>query len=47
MRSVTRPCGTMAAVKVRAEGNPVHGTPKAPCPSCAHVLDQLGVRAVV
>lgn len=39
--------GTMAAVNVRAEGNPVHGTPKAPCPSCAHVLDQLGVRAVV
>ncbi|MEZ0160243.1 YwqJ-related putative deaminase [Streptomyces althioticus] len=37
----------MAAVNVRAEGNPVHGTPKAPCPSCVHVLDQLGVRAVV
>ncbi|MER6527715.1 DUF6531 domain-containing protein [Streptomyces sp. NPDC001508] len=39
--------GTMAAVNVRAEGNPAHGTPKAPCASCQHVLDQLGVRAVL
>ncbi|WP_129308873.1 DUF6531 domain-containing protein [Streptomyces sp. L2] len=39
--------GVMAAVNVRAPGNPMHGTPKPPCASCQHVLDQLGVRAVV
>ncbi|WP_289922374.1 DUF6531 domain-containing protein [Streptomyces sp. S.PB5] len=36
----------MASVDVRAAGNPKHGAPKAPCPSCQHVLDQLGIRAV-
>ncbi len=39
--------GVMAAVNVRAEGNPAHGTPKPPCPSCKHVLEELGVRAVM
>ncbi|MEV0170920.1 DUF6531 domain-containing protein [Streptomyces sp. NPDC050803] len=35
-----------AAVEVRAPGNPRHGTPKPPCSSCQHVLDQFGIRAV-
>jgi RHS repeat-associated protein len=39
--------GVMAAVNVRAAGNPVHGTPKAACSSCQHVLDQLGVTWVM
>ncbi|MFF4347932.1 DUF6531 domain-containing protein [Streptomyces sp. NPDC001530] len=39
--------GVSAAVNVRAPGNPMHNTPKAPCASCQHVLDQLGVRAVL
>ncbi|MXM62431.1 hypothetical protein GR925_02945 [Streptomyces sp. HUCO-GS316] len=39
--------GVMAAVNVRAEGNPMHGVPKPPCASCQHVLDELGVRAVM
>jgi hypothetical protein len=38
--------GAMAAVEVRAPGNPKHGVPKPPCESCQHVLDQLGVTAV-
>ncbi|MGV9453588.1 DUF6531 domain-containing protein, partial [Streptomyces sp. NPDC003635] len=38
--------GVSAAVEVRAPGNPRHGTPKAPCSSCQHVLDQFGIRAV-
>ncbi|MEU8979096.1 DUF6531 domain-containing protein [Streptomyces sp. NPDC048309] len=38
--------GVMASVDVRAAGNPKHGAPKAPCSSCQHVLDQLGIRAV-
>ncbi|MCM1970716.1 DUF6531 domain-containing protein [Streptomyces sp. G1] len=38
--------GVSAAVEVRATGNPRHGTPKAPCSSCQHVLDQFGIRAV-
>ncbi|MGY0069159.1 DUF6531 domain-containing protein [Streptomyces sp. QTS137] len=39
--------GVMAAVEVRAVGNPAHGKPKPACPSCSHVLEQLGVRAVL
>ncbi|WP_399888139.1 DUF6531 domain-containing protein [Streptomyces sp. BBFR51] len=39
--------GVMAAVNVRAAGNPVHGTPKAACKSCQDVLDQLGVTWVM
>ncbi|MEU2622249.1 RHS repeat-associated core domain-containing protein [Streptomyces sp. NPDC007157] len=39
--------GVSAAVNVRAPGNPMHNTPKPPCASSQHVLDQLGVRAVV
>ncbi|MDJ0340361.1 DUF6531 domain-containing protein [Streptomyces sp. H10-C2] len=38
--------GVMAAVNVRAPGNPMHGVPKPPCPSCKHVLDNLGITAV-
>ncbi|WP_326599286.1 DUF6531 domain-containing protein [Streptomyces sp. NBC_01803] len=38
--------GAMAAVNVRAPGNPAHGTPKPPCNSCQHVLDQFGITAV-
>ncbi|MEV8032784.1 DUF6531 domain-containing protein [Streptomyces sp. NPDC086182] len=38
--------GVMASVEVRAAGNPKHGVPKAPCSSCQHVLDQLGITAV-
>ncbi|MCM2427775.1 DUF6531 domain-containing protein [Streptomyces sp. RKAG337] len=38
--------GTMAAVEVRAPGNPAHGRVKDPCRSCEHVLDELGVAAV-
>ncbi|MFI1020752.1 DUF6531 domain-containing protein [Streptomyces olivaceus] len=39
--------GVMAAVNVRAAGNPAHGTPKAACASCQHVLGQLGVTWVM
>ncbi|MEU5292759.1 DUF6531 domain-containing protein [Streptomyces umbrinus] len=39
--------GVMAAVEVRAEGNPKHGLPKAPCSSCERVLEEFGVTAVV
>ncbi|MEU2778986.1 DUF6531 domain-containing protein [Streptomyces sp. NPDC007162] len=39
--------GVSAAVNVRAPGNPMHNTPKPPCASCQHVLNQLGVRAVM
>ncbi|MGV9282663.1 DUF6531 domain-containing protein, partial [Streptomyces sp. NPDC003730] len=39
--------GVMAAVNVRAAGNPVHGTPKPACPSCQHVLGEMGVRWVM
>nr|WP_231911239.1 MULTISPECIES: YwqJ-related putative deaminase [Streptomyces] len=39
--------GVMAAVEVRAPGNPVHGQPKPACPSCRHVLEELGVRTVL
>ncbi|MEU7393415.1 DUF6531 domain-containing protein [Streptomyces albogriseolus] len=38
--------GAMAAVEVRAAGNPRHGMPKAVCSSCQHVLGQLGITAV-
>ncbi|WP_244206842.1 DUF6531 domain-containing protein [Streptomyces swartbergensis] len=39
--------GVMAAVEVRAPGNPAHGKPKPACPSCRDVLEQLGVRTVL
>ncbi|MET9526274.1 RHS repeat-associated core domain-containing protein [Streptomyces coeruleorubidus] len=39
--------GVMAAVEVRAPGNPAHGQPKPACPSCRHVLEDLGVRTVL
>lgn len=36
--------GSSAAVNVRASAdNEMHGAPKAACPSCTHVLDELGV----
>jgi RHS repeat-associated protein len=38
--------GVMAAVDVRAPGNDNHLKPKPPCPSCKHVLDDLGITAV-
>jgi RHS repeat-associated protein len=38
--------GTIAAVEVRAEGNPRHGAPKPPCSSCQHVLDELNITVV-
>ncbi|MGP3926321.1 DUF6531 domain-containing protein [Streptomyces sp. 8N616] len=38
--------GVMAAVNVRAPGNPAHGTPKPPCPSCQDVLNQFEITAV-
>jgi RHS repeat-associated protein len=38
--------GTISVVRVRAPGNPSHGTPLPPCSSCAHVLQNSGVRAV-
>jgi RHS repeat-associated protein len=39
--------GTMAAVDVRAPGNPNHHKIKPPCDSCKNVLDQLGITAVI
>ncbi len=38
--------GTIAATEIRAAGNPKHGAVKAPCSSCQHVLDDLGIAAV-
>ncbi|MDX3751160.1 DUF6531 domain-containing protein [Streptomyces sp. AK08-02] len=38
--------GVMAAVNVRAVGNPMHGVPKPICDSCQDVLDRLGIRGV-
>ncbi|RMI31581.1 YwqJ-related putative deaminase, partial [Streptomyces triticirhizae] len=38
--------GTMAAVNVRAEGNPRHGEIKPVCDSCQHVLDQFGINGL-
>ncbi|MFG3100260.1 DUF6531 domain-containing protein [Streptomyces sp. NPDC048182] len=38
--------GVMHAVNVRAPGNEAHKMVKPPCPSCANVLDQLGITAV-
>jgi RHS repeat-associated protein len=38
--------GTVSVVRVRAPGNPGHGSTMAPCPTCAHVLNQAGVRVV-
>lgn len=35
--------GTMQAVKIRGPGHTAHATPKAPCPSCRAVMNQLGV----
>jgi RHS repeat-associated protein len=47
LRDGTNPRGgTMAAVNVRAEGNPAHGTPKAPCQSCAEVLKDFDITVV-
>jgi RHS repeat-associated protein len=39
--------GVMAAVNVRAPGNPAHQRPKEPCSSCKNVLDQFGITAVM
>ncbi|MFJ7771827.1 DUF6531 domain-containing protein [Streptomyces sp. NPDC097107] len=39
--------GTMAAVDVRAPGNPNHHKIKPPCDSCKNVLEQLGITAVI
>jgi hypothetical protein len=36
--------GSMKAVKIRAAGNAAHGATKEACGSCAHVMDQLGVK---
>jgi RHS repeat-associated protein len=36
--------GVMSISRVRSPGNPGHGTSMAPCPSCARVLEQFGIR---
>jgi RHS repeat-associated protein len=36
--------GTIATVKVRAPGNPAHGTPITPCPSCKVLLEVFGIK---
>jgi hypothetical protein len=38
------PGATMAAVRIRAAGNPAHGTPITFCPSCQILMEKLGIR---
>jgi hypothetical protein len=35
--------GTIAVVRVRAPGNPAHGTEMPPCSTCREVMGQLGI----
>lgn len=36
--------GTVYTVKIKAPGNPGHGSPLAPCSTCAPVLEQFGMK---
>jgi hypothetical protein len=38
--------GTMSTVRIRAVGNPVHGTQIPPCKSCGRLLQRFGIKLV-